>query len=107
MPLWLRVWKEDDLAPLVETLRKLMLDRTIENVPQIWNTISFASVMSSRSLWYDGDEPVPDEIIDRKKRGFAVPVHEWFSATLGEEAEKEVRAFCEETDILDWKEISR
>ena len=33
MPLWLRVWKEDDLAPLVETLRGLMLDRTIENVP--------------------------------------------------------------------------
>ena len=39
MPLWLRVWNEDDLAPLVETLRGLMLDRTIENVPQIWNTI--------------------------------------------------------------------
>jgi 4-cresol dehydrogenase (hydroxylating) flavoprotein subunit len=72
MPLWLRVWKEDDLAPLVETLRKLMLDRTIENVPQIWNTISFASVMSSRSLWYEGEEPVPDEIIDKMARELEV-----------------------------------
>ncbi len=40
MPLRLRVWKEDDLGPLVDTLRSLMLDRTIENVPQIWNTIA-------------------------------------------------------------------
>ena len=40
MPLWLRVWNDDDLAWLVDTLRALMLDRTIENVPQIWNTIA-------------------------------------------------------------------
>jgi 4-cresol dehydrogenase (hydroxylating) len=72
MPLWLRAWKDDDLGPIVDTLRGLMLDRTIENVPQIWNTISFASVMSSRSLWYDGDEPVPDEIIDKMARELEV-----------------------------------
>ena len=60
MPLWLRVWRDDDLPVLVETLRTLMLDRTIENVPQIWNTIAFASVLSSRSTWYDGEEPIPD-----------------------------------------------
>ena len=35
MPLWLRVWKEDDLGPLCDTLRRLMLDRTIEGVPSI------------------------------------------------------------------------
>ena len=40
MPLWLRVWRDDDLPALVETLRTLMLERTIENVPQIWNTIA-------------------------------------------------------------------
>ena len=33
MPLWLRVWNDDDLPALVETLRALMLERTIENVP--------------------------------------------------------------------------
>ena len=59
MPLWLRVWNDADLPALVETLRALMLDRTIENVPQIWNTIAFASVLSSRSEWYDGEEPIP------------------------------------------------
>jgi 4-cresol dehydrogenase (hydroxylating) len=72
LPLWLRVWNEDDLPALVETLRTLMLDRTIENVPQIWNTISFASVMSSRSLWYEGDEPIPDAVIDRMARELEV-----------------------------------
>jgi 4-cresol dehydrogenase (hydroxylating) len=72
LPLWLRVWNEDDLAPLVETLRRLMLDRTIENVPQIWNTISFASVLSSRSLWYEGEDPIPDPVIDRMARELEV-----------------------------------
>ena len=59
MPLWLRVWNEDDLAPVVDTLRRLMLDRTIENVPQIWNTIALASVISSRSPWYQGEDRSP------------------------------------------------
>ena len=40
MPLWLRVWNDDDLAPVVDTLRELMLDRTIESVPQICNTVA-------------------------------------------------------------------
>ena len=50
---------------------------------------------------------IPDEIIDRKKRGFSVPVHEWFAEALGDEAMKEVRAFCEESDILDWEAVER
>ena len=39
MPLWLRVWKDDDLAPVIDTLRALMLDGTIRMVPQIINTV--------------------------------------------------------------------
>jgi 4-cresol dehydrogenase (hydroxylating) len=68
MPLRLRVWNEDDLGPVVDTLRRLMLDRTIENVPQIWNTISHASVISTRAPWYQGDGPIPDDVIDRMAR---------------------------------------
>jgi 4-cresol dehydrogenase (hydroxylating) len=86
MPLWLRVWNEDDLPALVETLRALMLDRTIENVPQIWNTIAFASVMSSRSLWYDGDDPIPDSIIDRMAREMEVGRWMMRFALYGDEA---------------------
>jgi 4-cresol dehydrogenase (hydroxylating) len=68
MPLWLRVWNDDDLAPVVDTLRSLMLDRTVENVPQIWNTIALASVISSRSPWYLGNDPIPDSVIDTMAR---------------------------------------
>ena len=68
MPLQLRVWNEDDLQQVVETLRGLMLDRTIENVPQIWNTIALASVISSRAPWYQGEEPNPDAVIDTMAR---------------------------------------
>ncbi len=68
MPLWLRVWADDDLGPVVDTLRRLMLERTIENVPQIWNTIAMASVISSRSPWYQGEDPIPDDVIDRMAR---------------------------------------
>ena len=45
-----------------------MLDRTIENVPQIWNTIALASVISSRAPWYQGEEPIPDAVIDTMAR---------------------------------------
>ena len=39
MPLWLRVPNDDDLGPLVDTLRRLMLDGTIRMVPQIGNVV--------------------------------------------------------------------
>ena len=86
MPLWLRVWNDADLPALVETLRALMLERTIENVPQIWNTIAFASVLSSRSLWYDGDEPIPDATIDRMARELEVGRWMMRFALYGDEA---------------------
>jgi 4-cresol dehydrogenase (hydroxylating) len=64
MPLWLRVWRDDDLPAVVDTLRELMLDGTIHMVPQILNTIAFGSVSSSRADWWDGDGPMPEERID-------------------------------------------
>jgi asparagine synthase (glutamine-hydrolysing) len=44
---------------------------------------------------------IPDELIDRKKQGFGVPVYEWFFDRLGDFARVELGAFCAETDILD------
>jgi 4-cresol dehydrogenase (hydroxylating) len=68
MPLWLRVPRQDDLAPLMDTLRALMLDGTIRMVPQIINTILLGSVFSKRDRWYDGEGPIPDPIIDHMAR---------------------------------------
>jgi 4-cresol dehydrogenase (hydroxylating) flavoprotein subunit len=68
MPLWLRVPRQDDIAPLMDTLRVLMLDGTIRMVPQIINTVLLGSVFSSRDQWHDGEGPIPDATIDRMAR---------------------------------------
>jgi asparagine synthase (glutamine-hydrolysing) len=48
---------------------------------------------------------IPDEIIDRKKQGFGVPVYEWLLDRLGDKAKEELYSFCDETDFLDKKEV--
>jgi asparagine synthase (glutamine-hydrolysing) len=44
---------------------------------------------------------IPDEIIDRRKQGFGVPIYEWFGSQLGELARRELASFCDQTDFLD------
>ncbi len=68
MPLWLRVWNDDDIGPMLDVLRELMMDDTIRMVPQIMSTILMGSVFTSRAQWYTGEGAMPDKIIDKMAR---------------------------------------
>lgn len=85
MPIWVRGWSDDDLGPMIDTLRRLSLDDTIRMVPQIANTLIFASFMSRRSQWWDGEGPIPDEVIDRIARELEVGRWMMRAALYGDE----------------------
>jgi asparagine synthase (glutamine-hydrolysing) len=48
---------------------------------------------------------IPDEVIDRKKQGFSVPVQEWMLTRLGAAARETLSAFCRETDFFDFAAV--
>jgi asparagine synthase (glutamine-hydrolysing) len=44
---------------------------------------------------------VPDDLINRKKQGFGLPVDEMFRGQLATIAGREIDRFCQETDVID------
>jgi len=43
---------------------------------------------------------IPDEIINRKKQGFWLPIHEWYLDRLGSTTREVVADFCRQTDFF-------
>jgi asparagine synthase (glutamine-hydrolysing) len=50
---------------------------------------------------------IPDEVIDRKKQGFGVPVHEWCLGALGDRVKRELDRFCSDTDLIDRRAVAK
>jgi asparagine synthase (glutamine-hydrolysing) len=50
---------------------------------------------------------IPDDIIDRKKQGFGVPIYEWFFEQFGEFAKRELSDFCSKTDFFDQRAVMK
>ncbi|MBE2193970.1 MAG: asparagine synthase (glutamine-hydrolyzing) [Anaerolinea sp.] len=50
---------------------------------------------------------IPDELINRAKQGFAVPIYEWFLGRLGDVVRRELNDFCVQTDFLNPSEVTR
>ncbi|CAH0279424.1 MULTISPECIES: FAD-binding oxidoreductase [unclassified Arthrobacter] len=65
MPLWLRVWDDAQMPAVVDALRELMLAGAIDMRPQLSNTLCMASMLTTRAEWFDGEGPMPEEIIDK------------------------------------------
>lgn len=64
-PMWLRVWRDDDIAAVIDTLRRLFLSDTLRMVPTILNTLNTAAVRTTRADVYAGEGPIPEADIDR------------------------------------------
>jgi 4-cresol dehydrogenase (hydroxylating) flavoprotein subunit len=64
MSCFVRCEKDSDLEPLIETIRPLVLDRTIPNYPIVGNVLGAASQVSQRKDWYNGDGALPDSVLD-------------------------------------------
>ena len=65
LPGWAHCRRDDDLGPMVDTLRSLMLDGSITGYPMILSPVAIASIFTDRSHWYDGEGALPDEVIER------------------------------------------
>jgi asparagine synthase (glutamine-hydrolysing) len=48
---------------------------------------------------------LPDEILNRPKQGFGVPVHDWVNGNFGRRASDEVTAFAKRTGVLSEKGV--
>lgn len=56
---------DEDLEPLIDALRPLLLGGTIQSNVVIGNAPVVASMVTSRASWHDGPGPLPESAIDR------------------------------------------
>ncbi len=55
--------RDADVGPLVEVLRPLLIDGTIQSNIVIGNTTVIASMISDRPTWWSSEEPIADQAV--------------------------------------------
>ncbi len=81
--------------------------RLVEDVLSLPTAVRLAGDQPKALLRKSVGHLLPKEILHRPKQGFGMPVKEFFLNRLGAVAEREVREFCEATDLLDGSEAER
>lgn len=70
---WIRVKHDEDLRPLIDAMRPLVLDGTVPNLPGVGHVIGEAAMRLPREEVWDGKGPVPferyEQIAERLKIG--------------------------------------
>jgi 4-cresol dehydrogenase (hydroxylating) len=64
--------REDDLERVVDTLRPLRMDGTIQSNAVIESAVRWAAGVSTRKTWYDGEGAMPDDAIDAMTRKIGI-----------------------------------
>lgn len=62
-PLWIRIFDDAKFEDLIDTLRPFMQDRTIMNLPVIWNALARLGLYKGRDELYDQPGVIPDEAV--------------------------------------------
>ncbi|SAL29404.1 FAD linked oxidase domain-containing protein [Caballeronia choica] len=64
--------RDDDLERIVDTLRPLKLDDTIQSSAVIESAVRWAAGVSTRKQWYDGPGAMPEAAIDAMARKIGI-----------------------------------
>ncbi|PKS06133.1 hypothetical protein jhhlp_007450 [Lomentospora prolificans] len=86
----LDVEKEDDLTPMIDTFRGLLLNDTIQNHPVIGNVPRELAKKGMRSKFYDGKDAIPDAKMEELRKELGVG---YWSARFGLYGPKEMIDF--------------
>jgi 4-cresol dehydrogenase (hydroxylating) len=63
---------ESDLEPMVDILTQLTLRHTIQNHSVIGNVVRYVSAMGARSKFYQGEGAIPDDELERIRKGLNI-----------------------------------
>lgn len=75
---------ESDLEQIVDIILPLRINMApLQNAPVLRNIVLDAGVVSKRDEWHDGDDPLPDEAIERMKRELGLGYWNFYGALYG------------------------